>query len=247
MRLMPRGSAQERWVVAAGGLLLSWVLRIIGMTSRSTFLGAEELRGCFERKEQVILAFWHGRMVMMPFGYLGQRACIMNSRHRDGALISRAIERFGIEVVHGSSSRGWVGGLKGLLNAAEAGLDLAVVPDGPRGPRCHAKSGVVQLARSTGLPIYPVSNSADPRITLHKSWDWLSIPWPLARVVFAVGEPLRIPRDATAEDLEAARKELQSRLNRATEQADAALAIPESFTREYLHGAPARRQAGRRS
>ena len=52
----------------------------------------------------------NGRMVMTPFGYKGPGACIMNSRHRDGALISRAIERLGVEVVHGSSSRGWVGG-----------------------------------------------------------------------------------------------------------------------------------------
>ena len=127
MRLIPRGSRQERIFIAAGGLVLSWVLRLIGATSRPTFLGADELRARFADQEQVILAFWHGRMVMMPFGYLGRRACIMNSRHRDGALISRAIERFGIEVVHGSSSRGWVGGLKGLLTAAEVMVSIVAL------------------------------------------------------------------------------------------------------------------------
>ncbi len=236
MRLIPRGSRRERFVVEVGGFLLHLVLRVIGGTTRSRYLGAEDLQARFAARDQIILAFWHGRMVMMPFGYQGGGACIMNSRHRDGALISRAVERLGIEVVQGSSSGGWVGGMKGLLGAAERGLDLVVVPDGPRGPRCRAKSGVLQLARATGLPVYPVAYAARPHQTLSRSWDWLCIPWPGARVVYAVEEPIRVPREAGAEEIEAARCVLEERLNRATLVADRALGVASAVTAEYTRG-----------
>lgn len=236
MRLIPRGSKREGAFVEVAGFLLYLVLWLIGRTARPRYVGADDILARFDAGDQLILAFWHGRMVMMPFGYRGRGACIMNSRHRDGALISRAIERLGVEVVHGSSSRGWVGGIKGLLQAAERGKDLVVVPDGPRGPRCKAKSGVVQLARSTGLPVYPVSYAARPHRVLQKSWDWLCIPLPSAEVVFVVEEPVRVSRDASAEKVEEARRELEQRLNRATERADECLGVASDVTAEYTRG-----------
>lgn len=246
MRLIPRGSRRERFVVEAGGFLIFLALRVIAATSRHRYVGAEEILARFEAGEQLIMAFWHGRMVMTPFGYKGPGACIMNSRHRDGALISRAIERLGVEVVHGSSSRGWVGGLKGLLGAAERGRDLVVVPDGPRGPRCKAKSGVVQLARATGLPIYPCATAARPHKRLDKSWDWLVIPLPCAEIVYAVEEPLRVAPDASPEEMEAARAELDRRLNRATRRADEELGVASEVTAEYTRGGvPQRRREER--
>ena len=183
---------RDRVVLAVGGWAIYSVLKLLGWTTRKRYVGADELFRRFAAGEQVILSFWHGRLVMMPFAYRGRGACIMNSRHRDGELISRVIRRFGIEVVYGSSTRGWVGGLKGLLAAHAKGKDLVVVPDGPRGPRCRAKSGIIQLARATGAPIYPAACGASRARTLTGSWDWLSIPLPLARVVYVVGEPLRV-------------------------------------------------------
>ncbi len=238
MRLIPRGSRRERFVVEAGGYLIHLLLRFIAATSRHRYLGAEEILARFDNHEQLIMAFWHGRMVMTPFGYKGPGACIMNSRHRDGALISRAIERLGVEVVHGSSSRGWVGGLKGMLAAAQRGCDLVVVPDGPRGPRCTAKGGVVQLARATGLPIYPCSTASSPQRVVSKSWDWLCIPLPGAEIVYVVEEPIRVAPDASSDAMEEARLELERRLNHATERADEALGVASELTAEYTRGGP---------
>ena len=240
--MIPRGSKRERVVVEVGGYLIHLVLRFIAATSRHRYVGAEEILGRFAAGDQLIMAFWHGRMVMTPFGYKGPGACIMNSRHRDGALISRAIERLGVEVVHGSSSQGWVGGLKGLLGAAELGRDLVVVPDGPRGPRCRAKGGVVQLARATGLPIFPTSTAARRQKVLDTSWDWLCIPFPFAEIVYAVEDPLWVPRDASPDAMEEARLELERRLNRATERADRELGVASGFTAEYTRGGPSPRR-----
>jgi lysophospholipid acyltransferase (LPLAT)-like uncharacterized protein len=158
----------------------------------------------------------------------------MNSRHRDGQLISRAIRLLGIEVVRGSSTRGWVGGMRGLLAAHARGCDLVIVPDGPRGPRCRAKSGAIQLARVTGAPIYPVAYAASRAKILSRSWDWLCIPLPGARVTYVVGTPIRVARDASPDALEVARAALEDGLNDAVRAADVDCGVACEDTLQYI-------------
>jgi len=231
-------SFRDRLLILVGGTLLFVVLRILGWTTRKRFTGpgSEELLRRFRGGEPSILAFWHGRMVMMPFAYHGRGACIMNSRHRDGQLISRAIELLGIEVVRGSSTRGWVGGMRGLLAAHARGRDLVIVPDGPRGPRCRAKSGAVQLARATGAPIFPVAYAASRSRVLSRSWDWLCIPLPGARVTYVIGAPIAVSRETPAEALESARVALEEGLNESVRQADASCGVAPQHTLQYIEG-----------
>lgn len=183
-----------------------------------------------------MLCFWHGRMVMMPFAYFGRGACIMNSRHRDGELISRAIRRMGIETVRGSSTRGWVGGMKGLLAANRRGRDVIVVPDGPRGPRCRAKTGALQLARATGAPIWPVSYAADRAKVVTRSWDRMLLPLPFSRVAYVSEAPIEVPSDAGADQVEALRLELEARLDAATREAGRLVGADPDETEAFLRG-----------
>ena len=171
------------------------------------------------------MTFWHSRIVLMRFGYRGQKTCVMNSIHRDGEIVTRIMKHFGVPSVRGSSTRGWVGGLKGLVEAYQLGYDLIVVPDGPRGPRNRAKSGVLQLARVTGAPVYPTTYSAEWHTTIG-SWDRLMIPFPFSRVVYVVGSPIFVPEDATPELMEQKRQELEERLCAITEQAGAYFGEP---------------------
>src|SRR5262249_59163304 len=111
---------------------------------------------------------------------------------RDAEIAARAMARFGVAAVRGSPTRGWLGGLRGLLEARARGEDIAIVPDGPRGPRHQAKDGVVQLARSTGLPVFAfgVAPRPPPR---PGSWDRMPIPWPFARVARRGRQPPALP------------------------------------------------------
>lgn len=222
--------------LSLGGVAIWAALRLLGATTRRQFVDHGGLLERFESGRPAVLCFWHGRMVMMPFAYFGRGACILNSRHRDGELISRAIRRLGIETVRGSSTRGWVGGLKGLLDAHRRGRDVIVVPDGPRGPRCKAKSGALQLARATGAPIWPVSYAADRARVVSRSWDRMLIPLPFARVAYVSGEPIEVPRDATPEQVEALRRELEARLDAATREAARVVGADSSETERFLGG-----------
>jgi lysophospholipid acyltransferase (LPLAT)-like uncharacterized protein len=204
-------------------VLLTLVLRLLRATVRIRTVNEAEIYGCWRRGEQVILAFWHDRLALMPLVYAGPRACIMISRHRDGELIARAVAPLGVDTVRGSSTRGWSGALKGMLRAHRGGADLAFAADGPRGPRHVAKSGAVQLARATGARIFPVAGAVRWCVRLG-SWDRLVVPLPFTRAVYVAGEPLAVPADADATAVERARQTLEERLARATADAEAAVA-----------------------
>ncbi len=197
-------------------LLLRWTLR-------PRYQNGDELFARWARGERVILAFWHDRLLLMPFAeHRRQRVCILVSRHRDGELITRAVRPLGVETARGSSTRGWAGGLKDLLRAYRGGANLAFAPDGPRGPRHVAKSGVVQVARSTGAVIVPIGAAARWARRLG-SWDRLLVPLPGSRVVFVGAPSIAVPADADAATIETLRVTLERELTRVTAAAEAAL------------------------
>jgi len=209
-------------LVVVAPRLISGALWLLTRTLRITYLGTAPLFAAWARNERGIMACWHNRVVMMPIpcAEFGARLCIMNSWHRDGEIATRTLARWGIYSVRGSASRGGVRAFLQLVRAFREGYDLAVVPDGPRGPRYVVKLGVLHLARTTGALIYPVSYAASRAWQL-RSWDRLMIPQPFARLTYAVAEPLRVPSEATDDDLETLRGELEQRLNDATATAEA--------------------------
>jgi hypothetical protein len=199
---------------------ISGALRLLAWTVRIRYVDADELFARWQCGEQLIVAFWHNRVVMMPIAHRSRKVCIMSSQSRDGEIATRALARWGIRSVRGSATRGGASGFLQLVRAYRDGYDLAVVPDGPRGPRYVVKPGIIHLARATGAPIFPVSYAATRRCQL-RTWDRLIIPLPFARVAYVAGEPLLVPRHASDADVETLRRELEARLNRVTDTAEA--------------------------
>lgn len=219
MTKSPPDDLVSRLLIALAPPLTAAALRLLYATVRIEYVAADTLLDRWARNERTIVTFWHNRVLMMPKAYRGRRMCIMNSASRDGEIATRALARFGIDSVRGSASRGGAAGFMQLVNAFRRGSDLAVVPDGPRGPRYVVKAGVIHLARLTGAPLFPAT-FAPSRFHQLGSWDRLIIPLPFSRAVVVVGEPLAIPRDADAAEVERLRLELESRLNHITEEAE---------------------------
>lgn len=200
-----------RLAEAIGPFLASAALRALGWTLRLRLLDDPNLFGRLERGEKVIVAFWHDRLLVMPLFVRGIPVCALASQHRDGEIATRALAAWGVHIVRGSATRGAVGGFLRLVHAFRSGYNLAVAPDGPRGPRHSAKPGVIHLAKATGAPIFPVSYAAS-RFVRMGSWDRLMIPLPFARVTLVIGDPLDVPRRAEETELEEQRRVLESRL-----------------------------------
>ena len=183
----------------------------LGATFRWRTDGLEHLEAILRTGRQPIMAFWHGRILPATVYFRHRGIVVITSENFDGEWIAGIIERFGYGTARGSTSRG---GLKALLQLSRdmaAGKAAAFTLDGPRGPACVAQAGAVWLAKTTGNPVLPFHLEADRHWTT-KSWDRTQIPKPFAIVALTMGEPLEVPADADADALEAARRELESRL-----------------------------------
>lgn len=195
-------------------------VRALGATLRLTEAGVESMQALWEDPRPLIYAVWHGRILMVPWlsaRFERARAVrVLASRSRDGELVARWVAHFGMSVVRGSSSRGGAGALRALAAAVRAGHDVAVVPDGPRGPRERLQAGLVVLAAVTGAPVIPLGFAARPARRLH-SWDRFLVPLPFARAAVVFGKAATVPRDA---DREHARADLERALCEVTEAAD---------------------------
>ncbi len=173
---------------------------------------------------QHILAFWHSRFVMMPYGCTPKRIVALISMHRDSRMLGAILERFGVTLAFGSSTAGGASGLRDVLRKAREGYDVGIAPDGPRGPRRKIKPGILTVARLTGLPIVPVGFSARPARRL-ASWDRTLVPYPFGRAAFLYGEPLHVPRDAGPADRSRLQDMLEAELDRVTDLADTRVGI----------------------
>jgi len=210
---------RKRLVTAIGPWLACWVIRILGWTMRFVDLGEEIPRAFREKGVTVIGAFWHGRLLMMPLAYRGKKLGFLVSPHRDGQVVGKALQRFGFLPILGSSYRKGFSGFKNMIKAQRDGWDIAIVPDGPRGPRCKAQMGIIELAKLTGRPIIPLTFSASKK-KVFNTWDRFLLPYPFSRGVFIYGEPVTVDPRGDRIHLEEKRDLLERRLNELTERAD---------------------------
>jgi len=206
-----------------GPTLAATAVRALGATLRISDQGVEALEPLWAARRPLIYAVWHGRILMVPWLNVQLRrthgarlARVLASRSRDGEMVARWVQRFGLAVVRGSSSRGGAAALRALAAAVQAGEDVAVVPDGPRGPAERLQPGVVALAALTGAPIVPFGFSAHPARRLH-SWDRFMVPLPFARAAVVFGAAALVSREA---DRETVRADLERALQDVTARAD---------------------------
>ena len=171
-----------------------------------------------------IFCVWHNRLALSIILYRkyvlsanpGRRMAGLVSASRDGALLARVFELFGMQPVRGSSSRRGTQALRELVSWGERGLDLSLTPDGPRGPRYKVHEGVIGAAQLTGMPILPVSYYLPWKCQI-RSWDRFQIPMPFTRCELRVGETVRVPGEASPEEREALRVKLNRILDTITQ------------------------------
>ena len=181
-----------------------------------------QLREALTRK--VIFSIWHNRLALSLMMYRRyvvrfapeRRMAAMVSASRDGGMLARVLEHFSVQPVRGSSSRRGPQALREMISWAERGYDLAITPDGPRGPCYQVQDGVISTAQLTGLPIVPVSYHLNWKFR-PKSWDRFQVPLPFARCRIRTGDIVRVPREATESERETLRQRLEETMKAITE------------------------------
>ena len=193
-----------RAAVAAGGAALQG----LGRTWRYRIRGEEHLSALRLHGSPFIFSLWHGQLLPLIWHHRGQNVAILVSEHRDGEIIARVAKSIGYRLVRGSSTRGGERALLSLARELKAGAEVAVTPDGPRGPAKSYAPGALIAAQRSGAAILPIAAHVDKAWRL-SSWDSFIIPKPFARVTVAYGQPVHINAD-TSRDAATAAPQLQA-------------------------------------
>jgi len=199
---------RARWLIAFG----FWLLQILARTFRYEI---DDRAGVVGKPVEgnYIAALWHNRLLLISIvlkKFLPQRAGAgLISASRDGDLIADVTQRFGFDVVRGSSSRMGASALLELSQVLSSGRDILITPDGPRGPAYELGPGIVFLAQKTGAPVVPV-NMEFSSCWRVKSWDRFIIPKPFSKIRIIIGQPQQITSTSTPDEFENERLRLQN-------------------------------------
>src|SRR5947207_747694 len=204
--------------------LLCWVIqlyiRFVYRTNRWSVEGGDIPARLRQQARPFILAFWHGRLLMIPMAW--QRLAPMHmliAADRDARIIADAVTYFGVNATAGSTRRGGSAALRHMLRQLAAGDCVGITPDGPRGPAMCASVGIVNVARLARVPIVPVVFATSRRRVL-RSWDRFHLAKPFGRGVFIWGEPIDVEPELDELGLEHARATVESRMNEIASEAD---------------------------
>lgn len=210
----------QQFVLKTGGPLFAAAIKILSSTCRHKRLGLEFWEKTQEKHGRAIVALWHESTTLAAYHYRGTGIHTLASYSFDAELGVRAVRRFGIFSVRGSSSNGGSTALRDLALVLANARSVVLTLDGPRGPRRVAKPGVAILAARTGVPIIPQAFAVRAAWRLH-SWDRMTIAKPFTRVISMYGPAIPPPANTNAATIEQTRVLVEIGLNQAYRQIEA--------------------------
>ncbi|CAJ99350.1 lysophospholipid acyltransferase family protein [Helicobacter acinonychis] len=185
------------------------VLWLLHKTCKNRYFLAQNLK-----EKPFIASCWHGELGMIGFAYLRlKKPCIyvITSQHFDGSIAAGLFESFGFKNIRGSSKKGGVKVLIEGLKRLKEGYDVAITPDGPKGPRHSIADGVIALAQKSGVGI-SACRVVCKNAWQFNTWDKFEIPKPFSEVHYHMLESVIIPKEW---ELSKAKEFLKTRMDSA--------------------------------
>lgn len=170
----------------------------------------------------VIYAFWHNRILAITAAFLrvyprGRRGVlVLTSASKDGMWLGELASRLGMGSVRGSSSRRGATAMRELIEKVEQGHDIAITPDGPRGPRYELGPGMIYLAQKAQIPIIPI-HARFSRCWQLRTWDGFCVPKPFSRIDVTLAPPVTVDAELGENDFEDTRRKIESLLRAGAE------------------------------
>lgn len=212
-QLRIKGGKKERIL----GTLIGWIIKFISTTIRCRIHDPHRVS---QLPQPIIISFWHGYLLPASIAWdkattrINPLSCLTSSS-RDGAMIAAFMKTFQVSSIRGSSSRRALTALLELKKTLDQGSDIAITPDGPRGPAHTFQGGAIKLAQLTGHPITPLTIHCSATWSL-STWDSFRIPRPFSSILIHIHSPVHVPRRADDSTLESLREKLQTTLSQST-------------------------------
>jgi lysophospholipid acyltransferase (LPLAT)-like uncharacterized protein len=197
-----------RWLIAFG-------FRLLQLWARTLRYEIDDRAGIVGRPvtENYIGALWHNRLLIFPLVlqrfFPNRHGAALISASRDGDLLADVVQRFGYDVVRGSSSRLGASAILQLTQMLASGRDVVITPDGPRGPAYELGPGIIFVAQKSGAPVLPMNLEYSSCWRLG-SWDRFIVPRPFAKVRVLISRPHRVRSTGRPQEFEAERLALQN-------------------------------------
>ncbi len=201
------------------------------LTCKKEFVNLHKLLEAAQNKKALLVVFWHNRLMMIPFLTIKPRNLnpqyrfmTLASRHGDGRIVGRVMEKFGLISILGSTKspkhsaskhpeRGIpVSSLKQIFRGLKDGYSLGLTPDGPRGPNQKINGDILEIARVSGAAILSASYSCSRFKTL-KTWDQFKIPLPFSKLCFYLDDKeLSIDKNVDDKTMSQIKSDLELRI-----------------------------------
>lgn len=172
------------------GLIVWFIYRTISWTWRVKIYEPGPLLENIKNKKPYILAHFHGDEPALLFLTKKYSLSTMISTSKDGEMMNVVYKLLGGKTSRGSSTRGGVSALKGLISLIRNGSGCNIAVDGPRGPIYEIKPGVFELSRLVKAEIYVGGVYCESSWKFPHSWNKAYFPKPFAKVVIVWAGPL---------------------------------------------------------
>ena len=215
---MSDGKKKNETAMLALSWLIALFIRLVRRTGRFEVRRGDIAARFWAEDKPFVAATWHGQNMILPtFWHNWREMRILVSKHGDGEIVAGVMHFLGVGTIRGAGvpkgeeraykqkGKGGAGALRAMVRALGENISIGLTADLPPGPARRAGEGIVMLARLSGRPIVPVAATTRARIQLN-NWDKFTINLPFSRGALVWGEPIYVPRDATPEELEAARR-----------------------------------------
>lgn len=201
------------------GIILFVVYRLVSWSWNIQVVEPEKLLEDIANKKPYILAHFHGDEPALLFLTKKYGLSTMISTSKDGEMMSVVYRLLGGKTSRGSSTRGGVSALKGLIKLIKGGSGCNIAVDGPKGPIYEVKPGVFELSRLVNADIFAGGAYCESCWRFPRSWNQAYFPKPFAKVVIVwIGPIGPITKDDNPRSPELA-KALQNQLFAARQQA----------------------------
>ena len=199
-----------RWAEPIAAAVGPLAIQALAATWRFRVRGQEHLRTLRQARRPFVFVLWHSRILPLLFHHRHEEIVLLISRHRDGQYLANLAERWGYRSVRGSTKRGGEVGLLGIVRALQGGAEVAITPDGPRGPAERVQPGAVAAAQHAGAALLPIGARPSTAWWLG-SWDRMCIPKPFAAVEVVYGPPIEVAsgKEGLREAMQAVERALQ--------------------------------------
>ena len=164
------------------GFLIWIIYRSLSLTWKISIQEPDTLKKSVAEKTPVILAHFHGDELALVALTPKYKIATMTSTSKDGELMNTVLHLLGGKTSRGSSTRGGVSALKGLIEHCKNGSNSSIAVDGPKGPIYEVKPGVFELSRLMKSQIFAGGVFCDRAWKFPRSWNKAYLPKPFAKI-----------------------------------------------------------------